>query len=1428
MNNLLFFNKEGYPHNFNYNKDTLKYEGKIIFDENSDQTFKTQSIHIFEEVKPIEFTLDAELLELKYNNNSGLTIAGQSVYYNENILNITRVNESDKFYSKWIYGDSFHKKFPIGTVVYFNNIIGVPSISDFNNDKYYTVIEVKKNAILIITETRNDIFNFVFESGIISSLNMLSINDYNRNIENEDFFQNLYTGKKFSIIESNFNDRVVSIKQSGITYTYINELELNGNVNQIFTLQVELLTERPKLLQSNVTILNANQIEVGKFAKVLAPETISTSSGNTTVKKEVIFEDENGNKLFNGVTFIVDSLVTSKFLFNTGLSFIPYYLSENNVNTQWNTIQLSGITNIKKGDIIKLTGDNTSLQHNREFNITNVIYKQDKNLTILFTPDYIIEEVDKIYSVNQKLYPHQINTIEVTPSGDVSTHYGILNKNAYCYSTSNFINLDQTYISGNTSGVSYNTILAFINKYKSTLNSYGIEIYHTLRNNIDYLTIESMFGTKNKYFNIEGFNNNIKIIDDFTLSNSGLTNKIDIIVNEQLYSEYTNRDSDKLYNKDIPTEIRFNLNVDNDRLGFKLTLNGIEYFINFYQDTATTIDNFIDKYYNIMLNNGFLISRYYNDGDTLKIISDIDIYDIEVITNILSSYEIIQRKRNNAILLSGNEIRTINNLFDFNLSTGMIIKVYDSNFSQNNKEYNIIDLTENTLTLSYQGVFVSDVANISCKTREYLRKPRGEYGRDAYLRVYWEYPYDTNIDDTIFFYDISGNQLKPYNNIKNLTYTGIKPLISNNNTKIFLNKEPNKKFDKVNDPKYQQTIFEELIFKLEQLDSSTSYNWIPEPLEIFIGYNSTEEGVNNRTLKIERIDKIENTETIFSYSGITSSGSTISIPNLIFSGDTLHMISPIDFSFIRYGFEKEQLLKFTVKDQSKSNQQIFENVFEYKILKVLRDKIIIDISYSNNSGFTYFSTTGSTFLFKIEVQPKEILHCPIYGQTEIEDLRFKVNLNNLGIQSEEDIYKILYLSDIEDNAIDYTLFNKKRKEMLSTFREIYDYIGSYKSLVNAINYFGYNDLQLYEYYQNIDQSSYLYGKLHKILIPDIFDNSVEGWNEMDFINGKYQNDNSVDKIIWKKTNLFNLSYRITDENGNNVLIYTLEEVQYKLNKLKGWLRKNIIPISANLVDITGVSDTNQTLYQDYDESNQVIKSVVSRDSTIVNFNYTATLNFGSDYLVTVNFYILSGGTTPNTNYTSMLAEDRLKLSTLNAKKINYKNAFYNLIKPKILSNEYQEIIEPTTQYNEQIPVSFSVKIKTFYLSGTTFLNPTEKLIPVQYLKLQKHDLTPFTFNINKYLDPYIYIEVTTYDNSGNGLGYVNNKLFYYDEPRNHWIVNNNFDLTQMKYWQSKNFIENTYNKYTGEIIESSSTIVDTSVETNVNVNLLNNTYNSKI
>lgn len=1385
-NSLMFFNKEGYPHNFQYNNENEIWESKILFDENSDQTFKTQSLYIFESVEPIELTLDSNLVKIEYLNDSGLTINGETNFKDEEITNIIKINTSVDYYSKWIHGIGFDKKFPIGTVISFSDIIGTSSyLSDFSEEKYFTVLDIKKDAFLILTNTNNELFNLSLISGKVGSLNMVSIKDYNRNLSNETFFKNQYIDKKFSIINSLSNDGLISVKQSGVTQSYINEIELNGNQGDIFKLKINLLTERPKLFRGDAYITFDTILNVGKNARYLKPDTYYDTNGvKQESKKEIIFQDNYGEQIFDGYTILIDSLIDTKELGDKELTFKTYYKDEENYTynsklrnqSQWNTIQFSGTTSdLKQGDVISLEStSNTSLNNNRQFSISDISYSTKYNRTILFTQAYIIEEVSN-YTVTKILQSNQITSVNINV--DLSQFNNILYSDIFCYSTNTEVSLTQEYLSetisdGETTSLEKNTIEAFINKYKPQLYRYGIDVYYMEKNNKDYLSIESLYSSYSNYFTVSGYTNGVKITDDFSLSVNGITECYNMITNEVLYSENTNRSDDDLYKDQVETEIVFNLKSDLDKFGFRIDINAIQYFINFITDTETTINAFIDKYYDIMLKNGFNLSLGYSSGVySLKISSDIDIWDLEVVVNKFSSKEITERNRNRYMFISGNELRSIyTNLFDLGLSTGMILKVTNSDYSVNNGDYNIISLTNKTIGLSYQNAFTEE-SNITlyCKTREFIRKPRGEYNKDIYLRAYWEVPYDDNIDESIFFYDISGEQLTPYNDNSAYEYTGELPLInSTTNNVVFLNDEPNDDITKTKNPKVQQTVFDEVTFKLEQLDSN-DVNFIPTPLEIFIGYNSDTEGVNTRTLKIEKIEKKENDDNPFSYSGYTNSGSSISFSNFIFDGDTIYYKSPIDFNFSTYGFNEDQIIKCYFKDQSEYNQRIFENTYNYKIKNITRNKITIDTDYSYyvdniDSGYTfspgefeYFTSSGTTFLFNIEVQPKDIVYCPLYGQTEIEDLRYKVNLNNLGIKSETEVYEILYDSDVDDNAVDYTLFNRKRKEMLSSFTEIYNYIGAYKSLINAINYFGFNELELFEYYRNIDKSSYLYEKLHKVLIPDIFDNDVEGWNELDFIADKYQ-----DQTTWRKTNLFNLSYKITDEDGNNVLIYSLEDIQYKLTKMKGWLRQNIIPTSANLIDITGLSETKKTLYQDYDESNQTMKYVVERESTVVNFNYTATLNFDDNYLVTVNFYTLSGatGTTIDINDT---------------------------------------------------PISYSAKIKTFYLSGYTN-EDDNTLIPVQYHKIEKTDFKPFSFNLNKNTDPYIYIETTTYDNNGNGLGYVNNKIFYYDEPRNHWIVNNNFKLNKMKYWQADKFIDNNYNVRT-PIISEQSTILNSSVET---------------
>lgn len=1377
MENLLFFNQKGYPYNFTYNND--KWEGKLIFDENASDTFKTIGMYIFETVNPISFTTAANFLKLTYYDSSGLTFTGQGKYSDETITDITKVNTSTQFYSKWIKGDKFDSKFPKGTFITFSNVTGDTSYSsDFDSSKYFTVVDTKKNHIMIITETDNDTFNFTFSAGTIANtLNVLSINDYNRSLISDNFFQNLYTNKKISVLESLKNDGVLNVQKSGVTKSYINEIELTGKTLDTFKLRLLFLTTRPKLYRGRA-VLSKNNLGQEYI-------TLRKVDSNFTIGTDFTFENESGDIKFSGYSFTVtgfeDKLdLASKsinFIRETSPIYIPGQISGKKSVANYK-IQYGGNLDTQPGDIIYLSATTLTshLHHNRQFKILNKTYSN--GTTILDVKDYIIPETGNTYLIKKVIQPHQRKKLFVTSSGYLPYNFTSVENDVIAYSTNNYLDFSQVILSGTSTGTSTgslysNTIEAFLSKYQNVLQNYGLVPYYMNRNDKSYLCVESKFGTYNPYFYVSGFTNNIKLPDDFSLSSNGITDRYNIIVDNKLTNEASYRYNYDRLSRSAFASILLNLNYNTSNYGFKLTINGNEYFTTFTGNTLTTINSFITNNEDIFYSNGFdIYSGSTISGYTLNIIGlspDINIWDLEMNVNLFSTYRILEHIQNRGTILSGNEIvSTSIDFFNIGLATGMIINVSGSSYNVNNREYNIIGLTQDKMQLSYQGEFLDDSSILIGNTKEFIRKPRGAYNKDIYFKISWV-PIDGRkqpIDPDIFFYDISGTQLKPYKDITKLTYNGPVPLISAvTNNIVYLNDEPNKKLERVNDPKYQQTVFTELEYKLEQLDSSLDYNWVPVPLEFYIGYNSKYEGVNYNILKVEKVEKVENSDLYFHMSGQTTPG-YLSTNNFYFNESSVTFDNPF-INFVNFGFEPGQKILFKFKDTASTDQILFENVKPFEIISISRNKLFL-----NMSSVT-FATTGSTFDYDIEVQPKEIATFSIYGQTEIEDVRFKINLNNVGVNIGDDVAKIFKEADIKDNTVDYSLLNRKRKEMLTNYREIYDYIGSYKGLINAINYFGYNDLELYEYYKNIDVKSVLYNKLAKIRIPDIFDNTVEGWNEIDFIAGKYQ-----DQSKWKKTNLFNLTYKITDEDGNNVLTYTLEEVQYKLAKLKNWLRRNVIPISANLLDITGVADTTHMLYQEYDESNQVKGSVVSREGTMVNFNYITTLNFGTDYLVTVNFYILSG----STGYGP-----------------------HNLPLPEGT---------PLSTFAEN-PNSFTVKIKTFYLSGTT-------MIPMQYHKLNKTDLSSYSFNIDKTIDPYIYIETTTYSNDGSGLGIKNNKMFYFDEPRNYWLVNHNFDMTQYKYILSPDYITNERKPIRNIIYDSIPILIDDATRVSVQVNTPHN------
>ena len=282
-NSLIFYDKEGNALNFNYNETLERYEGDILFHENSNDTFKTQALYMFEKIKAFEYENQADLTLLRWQlfNEFGFHFYN-SEYTNQQIDLIEPVNFESNFYSKWIYGENFHKKFPLGTLLRFDS-----SIFEFTNtDRTFVVVGNKKNAVLIISMVDNRTFNTSYSwqtltnyvGKTISSVDIIGIYNYvssstlveNLSIWNEkDFYNRLYKDRKLNIVNSIKNDlyaktnkfidvTVVTVKNENIYdidhYEYFTS---TLPVNHDLWIEVLMRTDLPEVYSGSMTFYDS-------------------------------------------------------------------------------------------------------------------------------------------------------------------------------------------------------------------------------------------------------------------------------------------------------------------------------------------------------------------------------------------------------------------------------------------------------------------------------------------------------------------------------------------------------------------------------------------------------------------------------------------------------------------------------------------------------------------------------------------------------------------------------------------------------------------------------------------------------------------------------------------------------------------------------------------------------------------------------------------------------------------------------------------------------------------------------------------------------------------------------------------------------------------------------------------------------------------
>lgn len=221
--------------------------------------------------------------------------------------------------------------------------------------------------------------------------------------------------------------------------------------------------------------------------------------------------------------------------------------------------------------------------------------------------------------------------------------------------------------------------------------------------------------------------------------------------------------------------------------------------------------------------------------------------------------------------------------------------------------------------------------------------------------------------------------------------------------------------------------------------------------------------------------------------------------------------------------------------------------------------------YHNRTLNIYEMTNG--------VISHEIANIKIYGETVGEDERLQDLLTNMGMSLKPTDYIIFEDSDIKEGGIDWKLINRKRRELLLQASEIKPFIGTYKAILNAIKYFGYENLTLKEYWLNINEQSENFGKLKAVAVPN---QDIKG-----FLSAK-NSDIEIPSSNLKKTSRFSLVYRLNNFNGEfdkwdipqveEATDFTPDEVLIKLYGLKKKLQKDYLPLQSRIVDIVGEGD----------------------------------------------------------------------------------------------------------------------------------------------------------------------------------------------------------------------------------------------------------------
>ena len=274
-----------------------------------------------------------------------------------------------------------------------------------------------------------------------------------------------------------------------------------------------------------------------------------------------------------------------------------------------------------------------------------------------------------------------------------------------------------------------------------------------------------------------------------------------------------------------------------------------------------------------------------------------------------------------------------------------------------------------------------------------------------------------------------------------------------------------------------------------------------------------------------------------------------------------------------YIIKETSALTYTPNDGPDCETLIINRFDTYDIVldNEISEKVLpVHIAFMANEK--YDATTYNRTLI-INYNGYVIARLKFFAETVDEDERLQIWNSNLGYNITPDDTIIFKNSNIKEYKPDYILLNEKRKELMMEGSNIYPFIGSYKAIINAIKFFGYDNLNIIEYWKNINTEDINFGK--------IYHSSKYSLSKKETLSIGTRTITLPNKD-YKKVNQLALVYTLNQPTGKvdewelpemkENFTYTIEEALIKLFALRKKLNKEFMPGTSRIIDIIGESN----------------------------------------------------------------------------------------------------------------------------------------------------------------------------------------------------------------------------------------------------------------